>query len=327
MVPNVVLFIFQTKMAHKILLKIPTPFNINKEFLLEYVRNMSTISVPDNGSIVKLNKVEDLCVFIWEFEDYTVCSKATLSNFGWEPSQKILCGVPVSGGEISYPYYTLQLGKKLNERDEYPTPKFERMRLNMLSHSLQKNGFCVQHFGAGYFHYCEFSGGGDIYIENEVEEPLVFQLSQIKGNDDTFVAETGINVSPAYSGTQKLSALSVEGKRGRIDNLDDGVAQLWANMMVLSVERFLECCDQDFGKKFMKNDLINIQRIIGYGILCCGDGTTAGYKLEIIFNTGNFIVETIKPTSYNKTESARLMDNMLEYYSQKMEQLKSNHTE
>jgi len=69
-VPNV-LFIFQTKKAHKILLKIPTLSNVNKEFLLEYVRNTSTISVPGNGSIVELNKAEDLCVFIWEFEDYT----------------------------------------------------------------------------------------------------------------------------------------------------------------------------------------------------------------------------------------------------------------
>ena len=135
MVPNVVLFIFQTKKAHKILLKIPTPSNVNKEFLLEYVHNMSTIYVPDNVSI---NKVEDLCVFIWEFKDYTSCSKATMNNFDWKTSQKIIRGVPVSGGEISYPYYTLQLGKKLDERDEYPTPKFERMRLNMLSRSLQK---------------------------------------------------------------------------------------------------------------------------------------------------------------------------------------------
>ena len=68
----------------------------------------------------------------------------------------------------------------------------------------------MQHLGAGSFHYCEFSWG-DIYIENEVEEPLVFQLSQIKRNDDTSVAEAGINMFPTSSGTQKLSALSVEG--------------------------------------------------------------------------------------------------------------------
>ena len=58
--------------------------------------------------------------------------------------------------------------------------------------------------------------------------------------------------------------------------------------------------------------------------MCCGDGITASYKLEIIFNTGNLIIET---TSYNKTESARVMDNMLEYYLQKMEQMKLNQTE
>lgn len=149
---------------------------------------------------------------------------------------------------------------------------------------------------------------------------MVFQLSQIKRNDDTSVAEAGINVAPTSSGTQKLSALSVEEKRGSIDNLNDGVAQLWVNMMVLSVERFLECCDQDFGQKFTKNDLISIQTIIGYGILCCGDGTTAGYKLEITFNEDNLIIETIKASSYNRTQSARLMDNMLEYYSHKITQ-------
>jgi len=43
----------------------------------------------------------------------------------------------------------------------------------------------------------------------------------------------------------------VEGKQGSIGsirNLNDGVAQPWANMMVLSVERLLECCDQVLGR-------------------------------------------------------------------------------
>lgn len=49
-----------------------------------------------------------------------------------------------------------------------------------------------------------FQVGGDIYIENEVEEPLVFQSVQVADDvDETRVAETAKNLSPTSAGTQK----------------------------------------------------------------------------------------------------------------------------
>lgn len=95
-------------------------------------------------------------------------------------------------------------------------------------------------------------------------------------------------------------------------------------MILICVEKFVECCDeQNHWKKFKKEEFISIKKLTGFGILCCGDGSVAGYKLEVTFNEGNSIIEKLKPDTYNRTKAARLIDYMLEYYTDKTYQTKS----
>jgi len=64
--------------------------------------------------------------------------------------------------------------------------------------------------------------------------------------------------------------------------------------------------------------VVDIETLTGFDIICYGDATLAGYKLEISFNKFNSFTEKIEPKCYNKTVAAKLMDDMLEYYSEKV---------
>jgi len=75
-------------------------------------------------------------------------------------------------------------------------------------------------------------GGGDIFIQNSVDGPLVFRLSSDEdddndtgdGNNDPRT-ETAKNVSPKSAGTSKVATLSIEGKQGS-GKIDDQIYQL-----------------------------------------------------------------------------------------------------
>ena len=311
-----VLFIFETKKAQKILLKIErkpsTACDFDVGYLLKYVQKIDNISIPKSGNIVEIGKCDDLRVFIWKFKNCVACSKATHKDFRMvKQSQKKIEGMPNSKGRISYPYFTLKLNQDLSEDDTYPSPEFERIRVDMFSTSLQLHGYVVHQCGAaGSYCFCEFSGGGDFYVAGQVAEPLVFQCMQNADDDDNPRAAN--NLSPPTGGTQRFATLSIEGKVGS-SNIKSVIYQLWANMIVITVDKFVQFC-LGYGNGFTKTDLINILSLTAYGIACFGDGSVAAYKLEISFNNCNSITEKVEPSNYNKTVAARLIDSMLEYY-------------
>ena len=307
-----VLFIFETKKAQKILLRIsPEMFRTPKVDVKYFLRAVR--SVPDKGSLHEVANYDDFRVFVWVFEKATPCSEVKKNDVEITKLEKIIEGEPKSGGKISYPYFTLKLGLEPHVNVTYPCDRLEHERVEAISTSLQQQGHIVHNIRKIQNHYCEFTGGGDIYIEN-VEGPLVFKSPD---DDDDEAA----NLSPTKSGTQKLAQLSMEGKRGIVD-VSAVIGQLWANMMLICVHRFVQSCDPELGKCFSKEDLISIQQLTGYGIFCSGDGTIGAYKLEIAFNGKNTMIEKIKPTTYSRIRAAKLMDYMLEYYTEKTKQTK-----
>ena len=95
-------------------------------------------------------------------------------------------------------------------------------------------------------------------------------------DDDSNYVNEAAKSSPTNPGTQKLAQLTIEGKWVTPDD-SCAIGQLWANMMLNCVHKFIESIDQNF----IIEDLISIQYLTGYGILCCQDATVAAYKLEI----------------------------------------------
>ena len=317
-----VLFIFETEKAQKILLRIlpkmPRTPEFDVQYLLQAVRR--NYSVPDKGSACQVAEYDDCRVFVWVFEKATCCSEVKKNDVKITKSKKIIEGEPTSGGKISYPYFTLKFGLEPHVNDTFPCDKLENDRLDAISTSLQQQGHIVHYFGKIQSHYCEFTGGGDIYIENTVEGPLVFKSQQLPDDDeaDDVNKSDDVNLSPTNSGTAQLS---IEGKRG-IVAVSAVIGQLWANMMLICVHRFVQSCDPELEKGFNKEDLISIQQLTGYGIFCSGDGTIGAYELEITFNGKNTMIEKVKPTTYNRIRAAKLMDYMLEYYVEKTKQTK-----
>jgi len=300
----VALLIFETKKAQKILLRISTDLDVEQYILRFVCRNYS---VPDNGGPIQVAKCDGCHVFVWKFGNATACSQVLSDDVKLIKSVKIIEGDSMSRGKLSYSYFTLKVGKVPNENDVYPNNVLESKRVDAFSTSLQKAGYIV-HTANSRSHYCEFSGGGDIYIENAVEVPLVFKSVQLANDVETDDVNDAAKLSPTHPGTQKLAQLSIEGKRGAV-SVSAGIGQLWANMMLICVERFVDSCEN-----FKKEDLISIQQLTGYGILCCGDGTIAAYKLEINFNVKNSIIQKIEPSTYNRVKAAKLMDYVIECF-------------
>lgn len=125
------LFIFQTKKAKKILLrivpKLSTSPEFNSKYLIRTVRKMN-FSIPNNGSVSEIAKFDGFRVFIWVFKNWIPCSDATKDDLNLKELRKRIEGQPKSVGKISYPYFTLQQDKELDEDDCYPT-KLEKAEL------------------------------------------------------------------------------------------------------------------------------------------------------------------------------------------------------
>ena len=135
--------------------------------------------LPDN--------YDDFHVFIWTFKKCIPCSDTKKDHFMFKELREN-SGKPDSktDGKIGYPYFTLEQGMEPDDTDVYFAAS-QRDRVNAFSLSLQRHKFYVQQAGGDLSHYCEFSGGGDIYIENEVEEPFIFQSADL---------DTATNLSP-----------------------------------------------------------------------------------------------------------------------------------
>ena len=83
---------------------------------------------------------------------------------------------------------------------------------------------------------------GDFHVANEVEEPLVFQFTHdanADADDDNTCAAK--NLSPTTVGMQKFTTISIEGKL-KSGNIKSVIYQFWANMIVITVDKFLHFC-------------------------------------------------------------------------------------
>lgn len=283
-------------------------------------------SSPGNGKIVEVVDLTDgFQVYMWKFEKQISCSSVTEDHFDFvavhKPLGNLIDEDPRSKGIISYPFFTLNTANtnEPSSEDSYPSVH-EAKRVNALSLSLQKKGYLVHMGSAAGSFYCPFSGGGDIYIENGTSDCLVFMgdaedTTDAEGSNDVHEVT---KVSPTKPGTQKLSSFSVEAKRDRID-LEKLKYQLFANMTMVCIKNFVDCCLQ---QKYSKTGLISVKLLTAYGALLCGDGGLAGYKLEIQFGQHGCVLPRVKPNHYNPIKAAKLMDCFIEKFMDKTDQWK-----
>ena len=86
-------------------------------------------------------------------------------------------------------------------------------------------------------------------------------------------------------------------------NLDKLKYQLWANMIVIAVKKF-----KDSLQLCTKEEILALKQLLGYGMVCGGDGSIGVYKLEMRFGQNTAIVTKIELGARERLTAAALMD-------------------
>lgn len=97
------LFIFETKKAQKILLRISTDLDVEQYILRFVCRNHS---VPDNGGPIQVAKCDGCHVFVWKFGNATACSQVLSDDVKLIKSVKIIEGDYVKREIKLFIFYT-----------------------------------------------------------------------------------------------------------------------------------------------------------------------------------------------------------------------------
>ena len=131
---------------------------------------------------------------------------------------------PCPRGTISLPYFTLGAKESvifhndtelLKESFMYPDVA-ECYRVQAFYDSLKAHNYNVNKYDSVKTtnHYCEFSGGGDIYIsKGDVSIPLVFVSPTVEeldeSDEESSVVGGNVHVSPISHGDSKLASLTI----------------------------------------------------------------------------------------------------------------------
>lgn len=283
-----------------------------------------SIALPDEGVIHHLTTIEGVKVFVWDFTKFTPCSSASDNDFKMvnTPKRYFDFKDPCPTGYISLPFFTIENDEKAIFRDKtkqvfnesfmYPdAPEYER--IDALYESLHRHQYNVKRCKSGKTteHYCEFSGGGDIYICNKnISTPLVFTAGETElDQPDEELSVGGGNVK-----VSQLSLLSIEGKKGNFSP-EKLKYQLWANMITLVIGNFIKAVNPPiYQSLFTKHDLFKLNEFTGYGVACSGDGTVGVYKLEMKFGKVTSFVTKLELGCRNRLLAVNLIDFTLQYY-------------
>lgn len=75
--------------------------------------------------------------------------------------------------------------------------------------------------------------------------------------------------------------------------------------------------------RYYKKDLIDVKTLIQYGILCCGNGGLAAYKLEVEFNQLCHVIAKVSPDTCSRIKAANMIDLFKEKFTEKTDQWKN----
>lgn len=341
----------QTKQPRKYLLHITDAgisILINQKLELTHLQEALSedlrIAFPE-GNLKRISTTKDtLIILIWNFAKYIDCSKASDDNFAGTFSSINYFAIQKDSlkgkGDISLPYFTLCRNKKtadfISEEADvlYTFPDHpdttESERLQYLSWSLVDNRYDVKIWAGTKMidHYCEFSGGGDLYIAKEnLSSVLVFVVPKDSATDEDPPATESssqplqiplpasesssqpLQLSPLAPGSTLRVPFTIEGKKDSCD-IKQLERQLLANMIVISVAKFKQSLQY-----FSKEELLELKKIIGYGMACSGEGVVGVFKLEMDLIEGKTTTVCKLPLGpRERLTAAALMDYTLDYY-------------
>ena len=306
--------------------------------LLKEVLESQLGTLPE-GWIRQLCEVDNIRVLIWDFKEFTPCSDASESDFSFidelkRPfdlrNSKLKTGVGLNFFTLGRDKHDIFDNEELQiVKTEYVFPEATELeRLDAFRLSLYHAEFYVNSVKStkSAQHLCEFSGGGDVCVTatKETSVPMVILASPDdtsedppQTNDPTTSKDLSPTESPSHkSAKPKLSplvtgnlAMVIEGKKFNFDKTKHKY-QLWANMIVVVVRRFISTVES-----FDKTKLLNLKELNGYGMACAGDGTVGVYKLEIDMTDSKItFVTKLDIGRHQILRAAEIIDYSLDYY-------------
>ena len=316
---------------------------IDSDCLIEALESQLKISLPE-GHIHELRVIDNIRVLIWDFKEFTRCSDASESNFGFVEEDDRLFDftyAKLTPG-VGLDFFTLGHNKSEVFEDEnlqivkrgylFPDAS-EEQRLDAFRAALHEAKFYVNSVKAtkSTQHFCEFSGGGDICVTavKETSVPMVVIASHdpppqtnepttsTQTNDPTTSKDLSPTKSPSHtSANSERSPLVTKNLAMVIEEFDKTKhkSQLWANMIVVVVRRFISAV-----QSFDKTKLLNLKELTGYGMACAGDGTVGVYKLEIDLTESSLtdpikFITKLEIGRHQLLRAAELMDYSVHYY-------------
>lgn len=300
-------------------------------------------SVPSTGGLCEVGIVDHIKVLMWEFQERQPCSNATEQHFvGVDETEKLYSvdnmNMRVIKKNVSLSYFTLEIDElqNCNSLDEsqrrtkvmYQFPdENEAKRVSALSHCLSV------HLGRGYriekldrkratHHFCQFSGGGDLCITKSLTgPPLIYTTEAETGYREDAEPSTSSNKSAEFSppavGSPKFTSLIIEGKKTNTPD-DDFKHQLWANMIVITVGKFVDSISSKI-LQMTKKDLLEVKQLNAYGIACTGSGKVGMYKLQMNMIKGETkFIKKLSIGNHGQLNAAIIMDYGLEQFTDTM---------
>lgn len=145
--------------------------------------------------------------------------------------------------------------------------------------------------------YCEFTGGGDIYLQRNGKSLVICNTR-----------EEDLSLSPVHE-TESVSSLVIEGKL--LSKKRTLTHQLIANTILCCVEQFVNGCkNKEHNETFLKK----MMTLSGYGVPYTGEGYVGFYKLTMEFNKQTTFRAIVEPGIYDRSTSAAYVDYALEYF-------------
>ena len=154
-------------------------------------------------------------------------------------------------------------------------------------------------------HYCQFIGGGDIFLEKPGESLVIYSGPDLSKD---------VTLSPTED-TETISCLTIEGKKS--DFTDESLLnQLIANTILTCITTFLKNCNQKYNASFIKD----VTQISGYGVSYTGIESVGFYKLEIKFDKPIQFQAKFPLAEHQKPHSPAIVDYALDFFMGKITQ-------
>ena len=263
-----------------------------------------------NGEFKCLRCIDGIQVFVYKFKATTQCSHATAKDFtGVFSEERPLCIDSDQKLEFSrnvgLSFFTLNSDSEGHNLPPsflttFKTPDTELERAEALSKSMQKY---YQNSPVSFIssarrkeHYCQFSEGGDLHMS------IGNTVIAILDCDESFDGSS----PDAADASTFCDGIVLELKKYTSD--DTYRYQLFANMIVKSVNDFVQSLNKAKGKEILETPLLQT-----YGMACSGTGLFGFFKIEMCFNESINIITKLPLQQRSVMACAYLIDVCLDY--------------